>query len=141
MFLKFQPSLTLTDKPSNSNIVEDTVKVRLASFFFVAFGTTALLLHSRSLESFGLGRLFPDNPSCGNFMVFLFRSTSNMKMFAFYLFRRSQKEISPGFHVSCLETKTKSLHLLGPFTLYHIHCPSNLIISDPGYCPWLEDFA
>jgi hypothetical protein len=27
------------------------------------------------------------------------------------------------------------------FTLCHIHCPSDLIVSDPGHCPWLEDFA
>jgi hypothetical protein len=27
------------------------------------------------------------------------------------------------------------------FTLCHIHCPSDLIVSDPGHFPWLEDFA
>ena len=27
------------------------------------------------------------------------------------------------------------------FTLRHIHCPSDLIVLDPGHCPWLEEFA
>ena len=64
-----------------------------------------------------------------------------MKTFASYLFRHSQKEILPGCHASSWVTKIKWIHLLVTPSLCHIHCASNLIISDPGYCPWLEGFA
>ena len=109
----------------------------------MAFGTSTVLrsFFSRSLESFALGRLFPDSPNCGLFRVFLFRSTSTLMTFASYLFRHSQKEISPRCRVPNCVTRIKLLPPLFAFTLCHIHCPSNLIVSDPGHCPWLEEFA
>ena len=101
-------------------------------------------LHSRSLKSLRLGRLFPDNKTnCGLFLVFLFRLTSILKMFASYLFRHSHAEISPICHettCTCV-LKTNFLHLLVPLPLHHIQYPSNLIVSDPGHFPWFEDFA
>ena len=111
--------------------------------FLVAFQVDATLyLHPRrSLEIFELGPVFPDNPNCGLFLVFLFRSTSTMKTFASYLFRHSQTEISPICQITTCITGIKLLHLLVPLTHRHNHCPSNLIFTDLGYCPWLEEFA
>ena len=40
-----------------------------------------------------------------------------------------------------LRNKDQIFPYVSAFTLCHIHCPSNLIVSDPGHCPWLEDFA
>ena len=130
------------DQSGHDKIVEDPVKVCRA-FFFVAFGTTkyALSSHSRSLESFGLGTLFPDNQNCGLFKVFLFRLTSNMKTFASYLFRHLHPEISPICHETTCVIGNKLLHLLVPLPFRHIHCPYNLIVSDSGHCTWLEEFA
>ena len=67
---------------------------------------------SRLLESFGLGILFPENPNCGIFMVFLLRSTSTQKTFASYLFCHLQPEISPKCPLAFCVTRMKLLHLL-----------------------------
>jgi hypothetical protein len=40
-----------------------------------------------------------------------------------------------------LRNKGKIVTSVSAFTLRRIHCPSDLIVSDPGHCPWLEDFA
>ena len=69
---------------------------------------------SRSLESFGLGTLFPENLNCGTFMVSLLRSTSTQKTFASYLFCHLQPEISPKCPLASCVTRTKLLHLLVP---------------------------
>ena len=37
--------------------------------------------------------------------------------------------------------KDQIFTFVSAFTLCHIHCPSNLIVSDSGHCPWFEDFA
>ena len=40
-----------------------------------------------------------------------------------------------------LRNKDEIVTSVSSFTLRHIHCPSDLIVSDPGHCPWLEEFA
>ena len=40
-----------------------------------------------------------------------------------------------------LYDKNQIATFVSAFTLRHIHCPSNLNLSDPGHCPWLEEFA
>ena len=84
--------------------------------FFVVFQVNATLqLHRHSFESFGLGPLFPDNPNCGLFLVFLLGSMSSLKRFASYLFRHSQTEISPICHVMTCVHQEKGILLLTPF--------------------------
>ena len=106
----------------------------------VQVGAT-LHFHRCSLESFGLGPLFPGNPNCGLFMVFLFRSTSTLKTFASYLFRHSQPEISVICHVTIWKTRIKLLHLLVPLLFATFIVPLIWFVSDPGHCHWLEEFA
>ena len=40
-----------------------------------------------------------------------------------------------------LTHKNQLVTFVSAFNLSHIHCPSNLTVSDPGHCPWLEEFA
>ena len=40
-----------------------------------------------------------------------------------------------------LSNKNQIITFVSAFTLRHFHCASNLIVSDPGHCPWLEEFA
>ena len=40
-----------------------------------------------------------------------------------------------------LRKKDEIITSVSAFTLRHINCPSYLIISDPGHCRWLEEFA
>ena len=40
-----------------------------------------------------------------------------------------------------LSNKDQIVTFVSAFTLCHIHCPTNLIVSDSGHCPWLEDLA
>ena len=40
-----------------------------------------------------------------------------------------------------LKDKDQIVTFVSAFTLRHIHRPSNLIVSDSGHCPWLEEFA
>ena len=40
-----------------------------------------------------------------------------------------------------LRNKDEIVTSVSAFTLRHIHCPSDLIVSDPGHCRWLEAFA
>ena len=101
--------------------------------FFVVFQVDATLqLHRHSFESFGLGPLFPDNPNCGLFLVFLLGSMSSLKRFASYLFRHSQTEISPICHVMTCVTRIKLLHLLAPLLIATFIVPliSSLQIFD-----------
>ena len=37
--------------------------------------------------------------------------------------------------------KDQIVTFVSSFTLWHIYCDFNLIFSDPGHCPWLENFA
>jgi hypothetical protein len=40
-----------------------------------------------------------------------------------------------------LGNKDQIVTFVSAFILCHIHCPSDLIVSDPGHRPWLEEFA
>jgi hypothetical protein len=43
--------------------------------------------------------------------------------------------------IESLRNTDQIVTFVSAFTLCHIHYPSDLIFSDPGYFPWLEDFA
>ena len=40
-----------------------------------------------------------------------------------------------------LNNKAQIVTFVSAFTHRHIHCPSNLIFTDLGHCPWLEGFT
>ena len=40
-----------------------------------------------------------------------------------------------------LYNRDQIVTFVSAFTHRHIHCLSNLIFTDLGYCPWLEEFA
>ena len=40
-----------------------------------------------------------------------------------------------------LSNKDQIVTFVSAFTLRQIHCPLNLIVSDPGHSPWLEKIA
>ena len=40
-----------------------------------------------------------------------------------------------------LSNKDQIVTFVSAFTLYHIHCPFNWIVSDSGHCPWPEESA
>ena len=111
----------------------------MTSFFFVAFRTTTLL--QSFTREFRAWKTVSGQPKLWKLHGFSISVDLDNKDVRLLLISPLAEGDLARIPRVMLRNKDQIVTFVSAFTLYHIHCPSNLIISDPGYCPWLEDFA
>ena len=132
----------MTDQSGGDNIIEDPVKV--GRVFFLLWH---LVLRIRSFFTQSFTREFrawntvSGQPKLWPLLGFSISIDVDFEDVSLLLVSPLAAGDLTNISGDDLCNKDQIVTFVSAFTFCHIHCPSNLIVSDPGHCPWLEEFA